>query len=274
LARILVIDDDSSTLVTFSRMLQREGHRVTTAGSGRDGLALIQQAAFDLTIADYRLPDISGLEVLRRARASNNQTSFVIITAYGSIGLCREALRNGAADFVEKPIWDNDLKQVVDELLAGEKVITRHRRSHIDAGGQSVLPRIGPAARRWAIIVADVVKCEEDVPTIAAWSHKTPYSYGTIKTWCSNARVTAGDSLDFARLYRAVKRHEGQDWDLVNVFDVVDPRTLTHLTERAGLDERFVTRAPALSMFLRTQRLVTSPALLAALSEILDDAEV
>ncbi|HSQ39757.1 MAG TPA: response regulator, partial [Anaerolineales bacterium] len=62
---ILIIDDEASLRQTMARILQRAGYEVTTAADGRDGLALISEHAFDLVYSDIRMPDMSGLELLK-----------------------------------------------------------------------------------------------------------------------------------------------------------------------------------------------------------------
>jgi two-component system response regulator YesN len=110
---VLVIDDDPGTLDTFERILHLEGVNVATAATGREGLELGRMPTLDLVLADLYLPDIGGTDILRQLRLENIDVPFVIITAHWSTESALEAGKLGAVAYIGKPIWDDELVEIV-----------------------------------------------------------------------------------------------------------------------------------------------------------------
>jgi DNA-binding NtrC family response regulator len=108
---ILVIDDEAEIREGLELLLSSEGYSVTSAETGEAGLARLEQEPFDLLLLDVSLPGRSGLDLLRDIRQRDPHLPVVLITAYGSIDMARQAFKSGAQDYITKP-WSND------ELLA------------------------------------------------------------------------------------------------------------------------------------------------------------
>jgi DNA-binding NtrC family response regulator len=110
---ILVVDDESEIREGLELLLGSEGYGVTSAGTGAEGLARLEEKPFDLLLLDVSLPDRNGLDMLREIRGRDSELSIVLITAYGSVDMARQAFKSGALDYITKP-WSNDelLKQV------------------------------------------------------------------------------------------------------------------------------------------------------------------
>jgi DNA-binding NtrC family response regulator len=108
---ILVIDDEAEIREGLELLLSSEGYSVTSAETGEAGLARLEQDPFDLLLLDVSLPGRSGLDLLRDIRQRDPHLPVVLITAYGSIDMARQAFKSGAQDYITKP-WSND------ELLA------------------------------------------------------------------------------------------------------------------------------------------------------------
>jgi len=81
--RVLVVDDDATVLETSRLVLGRAGHEVTVADRGAAALSALRARPFDLVLADYQLPDFSGLDLLRLVRSDTNPVPFVVITGFG-----------------------------------------------------------------------------------------------------------------------------------------------------------------------------------------------
>src|SRR5687768_2126645 len=109
--QILIVDDDSAQRSLLSSFLSGQGFITTTAPSGEEALVLLQERPFDMMISDVRMTGISGLETLRRARLQNRTLPVLLVTAYADIREAVDAIRDGALNYLAKPI---DL----DELLA------------------------------------------------------------------------------------------------------------------------------------------------------------
>ena len=101
-ARVLVVDDELSMRQMLSVALRREGYEVVVAEDGRAALAALQKGAFDVVITDVRMPELSGVDVLREAKRIDPAVPVIMMTAYGSKETVLEALRLGATDYVEK----------------------------------------------------------------------------------------------------------------------------------------------------------------------------
>ncbi len=115
---ILVVDDDRLVRSLISTILKEDGHRVEEAESGRSGLVKFQGADFDLVVTDLRMPDLSGLDLIREGRKLRPESRWIIITAYGSIGNAVEAMKVGASDYLTKPFGSpEELRHVVRRVL-------------------------------------------------------------------------------------------------------------------------------------------------------------
>jgi two-component system response regulator PilR (NtrC family) len=116
-ARILVVDDERSMRELLAIVLRREGHEVFLAENGRSALALLEREPIDLLISDIKMPDMSGVELLRAAKGADQDLVGIMITAFASTATAVEALRMGAYDYLSKPFDVEELKIVVRDAL-------------------------------------------------------------------------------------------------------------------------------------------------------------
>ncbi len=123
---ILVVDDDKMMRSFFAAVLSEEGYAVEEAGRGKEGIEALKRSDFDLVLTDLRMPDLSGLELMMEGRKMRPGTRWIIVTAFGSIGNAVEAMREGASDYLTKPLRDpEELRHVVRRVLRETEAETR-----------------------------------------------------------------------------------------------------------------------------------------------------
>jgi two-component system, repressor protein LuxO len=115
--RILVVEDEADLAVTYDRLLRRQGYRVVQAASRVEGLKAIESRPPALVIADLRLPDGDGLDIIRAARAQEPQVPVIVITAFASPAARDAALASGASAFLAKPFPASALLRLVHDEL-------------------------------------------------------------------------------------------------------------------------------------------------------------
>ncbi|MGQ0666479.1 MAG: response regulator [Nitrospiraceae bacterium] len=130
MARILVIDDELGILDLLDDVLHRKGHDVVLAENGRTGLKLFQQERPNVTILDFNMPDVGGLAVLREIRTLDPQALVIILTGFGTEERERQALKLGAAQFLEKNFVLHTLGATLDRVLTqiGRTMVVDERR--------------------------------------------------------------------------------------------------------------------------------------------------
>jgi len=114
--RVLVIEDDAATADYVAKGLQEAGHIVEVARTGRDGLFLALNEAFDAIIADRMLPGADGLSILRALRATGNYTPMLIVTAMAEVEARVDGLDAGADDYLAKPFAWSELRARLDAM--------------------------------------------------------------------------------------------------------------------------------------------------------------
>ncbi len=116
-ARILVIDDEPVVGLSCARILAPAGYEAITRQNPAEGLATALEGEFDLILLDIVMPEMDGLEILRRLRAAGSTAEVVIITGYASVQTAVQAMKQGAADYVSKPFTPEELLVVVEKTL-------------------------------------------------------------------------------------------------------------------------------------------------------------
>ncbi len=116
--RILVVDDAESTLEVIQRNLVSKGYVVFTATGVEDALRLLDKIRVDLVITDYKMPWLSGLDLVRHIRDNLKDSEVIMITGYASIPGAVEAVKSGAVDYLSKPFTDDELFRTVEKALS------------------------------------------------------------------------------------------------------------------------------------------------------------
>lgn len=128
-ARILVVDDERSLREMLSVLLRRAGHHVTLAdGQTAATKAMADDPSYDLVITDLSMPDGSGMGVLNAARANDESTQVIMVTAYATTAQAVEAMRQGAYDYIQKPFKNNELLAVADKALEKRAIVVQNRQ--------------------------------------------------------------------------------------------------------------------------------------------------
>src|SRR5580765_6777168 len=121
-ARILVADDERSMRELLAIVLKREGYEVIVAENGQAALDVLAKGAVDLVISDIKMPDMSGVEVLRAAKAADASLLAIMMTAFASTETAVEAMRLGACDYLIKPFDVDELKLKVREKVEARQL--------------------------------------------------------------------------------------------------------------------------------------------------------
>jgi signal transduction histidine kinase len=107
--KLLLIEDEEPTRRALGRTLKSDGYQVLTAEDGKKGIELFTQEKPPIVLTDIKMPGIDGIEVLKRIKALDNEVEVIVITGHGDMDSAIEALKNGASDFITKPIRDEVL---------------------------------------------------------------------------------------------------------------------------------------------------------------------
>jgi two-component system, NtrC family, response regulator AtoC len=119
---VLIADDDPVSVELLAEVLSKEGYRIRTAAGGPECLRLAEAEPFDLAIVDLRMPDVDGLQVVRRFASLQPRTPVLILTAFASIDTAIEAIREGAYDYLSKPFRMEELKIAVRRTLEARRL--------------------------------------------------------------------------------------------------------------------------------------------------------
>ena len=133
---LLIVDDERNTREALVRYL-RNRFQVTAADDGAKAIELLMHHDYDLVLTDLRMPGADGMSVLEAVRAKASHPACILLTAYGSISDAVKAVKNGAFDFVPKPIKLDKLEEVIDAALAsgsGESAPTGSEKSDLSPG--------------------------------------------------------------------------------------------------------------------------------------------
>jgi len=121
--RILVVDDEDIVRTSCSRALVPEGYEVTPAKNGLEGLKLISENKFDLVLTDLKMPDMDGIEVLRRIKEGWPEIEVIIITGYQTVDTAVKSIKLGAFDYIEKPFTPDALITAVSKALNRRRAV-------------------------------------------------------------------------------------------------------------------------------------------------------
>jgi DNA-binding NtrC family response regulator len=118
---VMVVDDEPGIRTALRANFLRHGWRVETASGVREAIRTLQLREFDLVVTDMRMPDGSGMEVMHAARASSPSTAVILLTAYGSVPDAVNAMRDGALDYVTKPVPFDQLQATAAQVMQRAK---------------------------------------------------------------------------------------------------------------------------------------------------------
>ena len=124
---ILIIDDEAALRQTLARILQQAGFEVTTAQDAEQGLSYIQTTNFDLIFMDLRMPGIHGMDALKLIHASYPNLPVILFTAQPDLNSAVEALRNGATDYLLKPLKPQAVIERAQSVLENQQKENRKR---------------------------------------------------------------------------------------------------------------------------------------------------
>ena len=138
MAQILIADDDVASCQLFAEVLEREGYQVDQVQTGDEALARLREKLHDLLLVDVRMPGMSGLEVTRAVRKESPSLPILVMTAFGSIETAVEAIREGAFDFISKPMNLEELKKTVARALPQQQqqAVRKKASEEIERGDQ------------------------------------------------------------------------------------------------------------------------------------------
>jgi two-component system response regulator HydG len=126
-ATLLVADDDPGLRESLERTLTREGYHVVLASDGRAALERVQGGGIDLIVTDLKMPGLTGLELLRAAKAIMPDVDVILLTAFGTVEEAVKAMKDGAYDFLTKPFRREQLIKLIDKALERRDLIEQNR---------------------------------------------------------------------------------------------------------------------------------------------------
>jgi two-component system response regulator HydG len=168
--RVLVVDDEAANRAALDRILQREGMEVVHAESGREALEKLRATAPDLLLTDLKMPGITGIELMRGARAIDPAIETIVMTAFGTVETAVEAMKEGAWDFVTKPLRRAELVAACKKALERRSLRAENRALKAELGqvrADELIGRSAPMralleeARQVADATASVLLCGE-----------------------------------------------------------------------------------------------------------------
>jgi two-component system response regulator HydG len=152
----MVVDDEPNNLTSLEKIFKKEGARVFGAQSAREALEQLRKRRVDVVLTDLMMPGISGIELLRAVKEISPDTEVVVMTAFGTVEVAVHAMREGAYDFVEKPLKRHSIVKSVRKAAERRQLLAENRslRQELRLLTERTIIGQSPALRRVLEVVA------------------------------------------------------------------------------------------------------------------------
>jgi NADH-quinone oxidoreductase subunit E len=127
--QILLMEDETSVARGLQMVLTEEGYAVDLATTGQSALDTFYKKGFDLLVADLKLPDIDGMEVIKKVKKGRPDTGIIVITGYSTVSSAVEAMKLGVCDYLSKPFTEDEIKSAVKDALKGKEGAFKRKNS-------------------------------------------------------------------------------------------------------------------------------------------------
>ena len=131
---VLVVDDDHDMRALLRDVLEEHGYKVTLAPNGQEALKNLREGEYPVVLTDLRMKGIQGIELLAEIKRSFPDTNVVLMTAFGSVETALEAMKQGASDYLMKPVKNDDLLRVTERSF--REALLRRRNQPAPTGSQ------------------------------------------------------------------------------------------------------------------------------------------
>lgn len=163
--QVLVVDDEPAIRQVVAAQLRKAGHSVEQAGDGETAMERLAKGDVDIVLCDIKMPGLSGIEILRQARTAGIDTAFIMMTAFASVDTAIEAIKAGAADYMIKPLNNEELLHRLTKVgdLRGLRAENRVLRRLVLGVNQEVFGFNSPAMREMEHMAAKVARTNSTV---------------------------------------------------------------------------------------------------------------
>ena len=124
---ILIVDDEPLIRKSLFEILKMKGYSCLMASGSKEALELIHKQNVDIVISDMKLPEMSGIELLRKIKKTQPQIEVIMMTGYGSIETAVEAMKLKAFDYITKPIVDDEIKMVIEKIIEKKELLQENK---------------------------------------------------------------------------------------------------------------------------------------------------
>jgi DNA-binding NtrC family response regulator len=163
---ILVVDDERGLCAGVQEALKREGYRVEAVNESRKALQLIGERLYNLVLTDIKMPEMTGLQLLKEARQKSSDTLFILMTAYGTVESAVQAMKEGAYDYLSKPLDMQRLRALVLKALEFQAVVAENNELRLrlqKRSEPSLLVGASEAIRKVAQLADEVARSDVTV---------------------------------------------------------------------------------------------------------------
>ena len=160
---MLVVDDEPSITLALSAKLKRDGHECRTAASGEEAFERFRDDGYDLVVTDVRMPGMSGIDLLKKVKASDPEVQVIVMTAYAEVNFAVEALRLNADDYLLKPFDIDELSHSVSRALEHRRLVRENRayREHLEQRVKEQADRIEKLFLEGLVALAGAIEARD-----------------------------------------------------------------------------------------------------------------
>lgn len=129
---ILIVDDEKPQRDSLAGYFRKKGHEAVTADSGTTAVGKFNSALFDIVLTDYKMTDMTGLDLLLRLKKINPEVTIILMTAYGNIETAVEAMKQGAYSYLQKPVNLDELDILIERAILQKQIISENKKLRVE----------------------------------------------------------------------------------------------------------------------------------------------